>query len=262
MSSNSFSPGDSFEFIGYITNNGVKSDTKTADVIGNQIFTFNYSSSFAFVNINFSATFNSNSVMPDSIRIINNTEAWELLLIRENSLTLQYDLSGSKATTTNPFTPGDSFTFIGYYGWFDRDTISATINNNSSFAFGFINPAELIITGYTGGTVEWICIMPAIANTNKVGDAIDARGDIIQSGTTLYIQLYTVVDYDGNVNDNTSDAERYSLEIEQFRGSGKMIILYDSSAQMQYIKTYVLSTINFSSPPQTVTWGGWTPNPF
>ena len=254
---NEFTPEDEFTFIGYTTCGSVAiSKTINATINdANQTFTFNFQNPIinpgVTVNLKFTAnvdesnTISGNSytyvhyIELDSIVVKNNNTGWTITLSTDTILTLNSEIA-------NEFTPGDSFTFTGYaahnYDFNMTKQITATINDaDQIFTFTFLDPIELIITGFDGGDVEWMSIQTNTSAENKVADAKQDRNDIRRVGNTLYIQLYSTT----SVN-------------QSFTGNGgHVVVLKHTGSSKMYIKGAIGTKPSFTNGTAVVAWGGW-----
>jgi hypothetical protein len=98
------------------------------------------------------------------------------------------------------------------------------------------NIAELIVTNYDGGNVEWVSIQEGMSADAKVADAKQDRNDIVQSNDTLYIQLT-------NANDTLP-----------FTASGKytVVLKHDEKDKM-----YINMGVKFTNGLADLKWGTW-----
>ncbi|MDR2406940.1 MAG: hypothetical protein LBE13_02335 [Bacteroidales bacterium] len=96
--------------------------------------------------------------------------------------------------------------------------------------------AELIVTNYDGGNVEWVSIQEGISADAKVADAKQDRGDIVQSNDTLYIQLT-------NVNDTLpfTASDKYTV-----------VLKHDNKDKM-----YIKFSVKFTNGLADLKWGSW-----
>jgi hypothetical protein len=98
------------------------------------------------------------------------------------------------------------------------------------------NIAELIVTKYDGGNVEWVSIQEGTSADAKVADAKQDRNDIVQSNDTLYIQLT-------NINDTMpfTSSDKYTV-----------VLKHDKKDKM-----YIKFGVKFTDGLADLKWGGW-----
>ncbi|MDR2824409.1 MAG: hypothetical protein LBB41_04330 [Prevotellaceae bacterium] len=97
--------------------------------------------------------------------------------------------------------------------------------------------AELIVTNYDGGTVEWVSIQKGFDGDAKIADAKQDRGDITQEGDILYINLFHI-----------------DRDTVPFDWTGKYtVVLKHNKKDKMYIKT----NVKFTDGLGDAKWGTW-----